>query len=116
MIQWKTDPAPPLDELERLVNGGAQADIELAFREGVLVDYSKDVVGDGNDLEIRLVLRHKSALPSRWVDVSDLGAPDYEEQMDVDGEPIDPACYRHRLRSPTNLLQGAWVQGRAPRG
>lgn len=62
-IEWTTDPKPSREEAERLVNGGALADIQDAFRDGVLVGMEKRVIGDGNDLEIRIVLRHKSALP-----------------------------------------------------
>lgn len=65
-IEWTTDPKPSREEMERLVNGGAQADLELAFREGVVIDYEKRMVPGrraDTDLEIRIVLRHKSAMP-----------------------------------------------------
>jgi hypothetical protein len=36
----------------------------LAFRDGVDLDYDKRTTGPGNrDLEIKIVLRHKSTLP-----------------------------------------------------
>lgn len=67
-ITWTTEPAPDLsrEEAVRFVNGGAQADLELAFRDGVVIDYEKRMIpgprGD-TDLEIRIVFRHKSVLP-----------------------------------------------------
>jgi len=64
MTQWTTDPKPPREEALRLINGGALADIQAAFEDGVLIGMEKQVIGNGNDLEIKIVLRHKSALPS----------------------------------------------------
>ncbi|MFN4296798.1 MAG: hypothetical protein ACK4FB_08140 [Brevundimonas sp.] len=56
-------PASSREEAVRYLNGGAQADIERAFRDGVVIDYAKSVTRDGSDLEIKIVFRHKSALP-----------------------------------------------------
>lgn len=66
MIDWKSDPKPSREEAERHVNGGAKADIDLAFRDGVVVDYEKRFIPGrraDTDLEIRIVFRHKSAMP-----------------------------------------------------
>lgn len=109
---------PSREEAIRFMNGGAQADLDLAFRDGVVVDYAKDVVGDGNDLEIRIVFRHKTVLPPeppepQWVDTSHLGCPDYEEQLDVAS-----GSHRHRRRVQTSMSDtwavGEWASGPAP--
>lgn len=63
MIEWTTDPKPSREEAERLVYGGALADIQDAFRDGVLIGMEKRVGPTDNDLEIKIVLRHKSAMP-----------------------------------------------------
>jgi len=66
-LAWTTEPEPDRlsgDEAVRFLNGGVQADLELAFRDGVVLDYDKRTTGPGNrDLEIKIVLRHKSTLP-----------------------------------------------------
>lgn len=116
-LEWKTDPTPPREEFERLVNGGALADLQDAFREGVLIGMEKHVVGDGNDLEITVVLRHRSAVsgePARWVDVSTFDKPLYEEQTDVHAAADSEWRIRHRLRAATGEQPSEWAAGRAP--
>lgn len=66
-LVWTTEPkAPELSPAEAafFLNGGVQAEVEAAFRDGLVVDYERRTVGPGNrDLEIKIVLRHKSTLP-----------------------------------------------------
>ena len=65
MTEWTTEPIsmPTREEREFFMNGGAQADLELAFRDGEVIDYTKQAIGKGHrDLEIKIVLRHKSAI------------------------------------------------------
>lgn len=65
-LEFKSDTLPDLsrDEAARLINGGAEAEIAEAFADGVLIGYEKRVLPNRQgDLEIKLVLRHKSKLP-----------------------------------------------------
>lgn len=65
-IEWKPVEATNLsrEEAIRFMNGGAEAEITAAFADGVLVGYEKRVLpNEAGDLEIRMVIRHRSALP-----------------------------------------------------
>ena len=68
-MAYVTDPPIPemsAEEFAAWMNGLAKSDLELAFRDGVVVDYDKRTIPGqraDTDLEIRIVFRHKSALP-----------------------------------------------------
>jgi hypothetical protein len=68
-IFYTVDPPFPHltpEERREWFNGAAKSDLELAFRDGVVVDYDKRTIPGqraDTDLEIRIVFRHKSALP-----------------------------------------------------
>lgn len=50
---------------------------------------------------------------AQWVDVSHIGNPAYEEQMDVRAPDDGPDSYRHRLRS-LSAGHREWTSGPAP--
>lgn len=65
-IQWTTDPSQvcPKEQAEFFLNSGAKAQIDKAFADGLLVAFDMQTTGKNNqDLEIKIVLRHKSAVP-----------------------------------------------------
>lgn len=66
-ISWTIDPPMPHlspEEMVEFMNGGTKKEVDLAFRDGVVIDYERRLIeGSESDLEIRLVIRHKSATP-----------------------------------------------------
>lgn len=66
-IVWTVDQSMPHlspEEMAEFLNGGTKREVDLAFRDGVVVDYERRVIeGSPGDLEIRLVIRHKSTIP-----------------------------------------------------
>lgn len=64
-IQWMLDGAAPPISLEGAIaqrNEGPLREIKEAFAEGVLVEYERQCINGGDDVEIRLVLRHRSKI------------------------------------------------------